>query len=176
MGRNRERLPFLCSFVHSFVYSSTLMQRLGGPRTGMRHRTQTRPSPLQLCPAIQELNGRRGRQEGARRVPKSEPAQRRLRRCLDSRPGLARPPAVECVSAMCHRPRLWENAAPLTSQQLPRARRPAEPGNGSRLPRGPRGTSERACRTPRSACLRSSPVGLSPCPLDPERFDFFPFS
>lgn len=43
-------------------------------------------------------------------------------RSLDSRPGLARPPAVECVSAMCHRPRLWEKAAQLTSRQLPCAR------------------------------------------------------
>nr|XP_054966860.1 uncharacterized protein LOC100976625 [Pan paniscus] len=67
------------------------------------------------------------------------------RRCLDSQPGLARPPAVECVSAMCHRPRLWENAAPLTSQQLPRARPGGSRETGAACRGGrPGSTSERA--------------------------------
>lgn len=74
--------------------------------------------------------------KAARRVPKSEPALGSSPRCLDSPPGLARPPAVECVSAMCHRPRLWENAAPLTSQQLARARPPGSRETGAARPGG----------------------------------------
>lgn len=58
-------------------------------------------------------------------MPKWEPARWLRRRCFDSGPGLARRLTVECVRAMCHRPRLWESAALLTSQQLPRARPPA---------------------------------------------------
>lgn len=84
------------------------------------------------------LRPRRAGQGGkaARRVPKSEPALCSSPRCLDSPPGLARPPAVECVSAMCHRPRLWENAAPLTSQQLARARPPGSRETGAARPGG----------------------------------------
>lgn len=143
---------------------------------GLETEREQNQSLLQLCPDIQGLSGRLWRREGARRVPKSEPVRLQLRRCLDSRPGLAQPPAVECVSAMCHRPRLWENAAPLTSQQLPRARRPAQPVNGNRLPRGPRGHFRERLRHPRSASLRGSLAGSSPCPLDPERSNCFPFS
>lgn len=87
------------------------------------------PVPLRPRPA-----GQGGK--AARRVPKSEPALGSSPRCLDSPPGLARPPAVECVSAMCHRPRLWENAAPLTSQQLARARPPGSRETGAARPGG----------------------------------------
>lgn len=115
------------------------------------------------------------------------------RRCLDSRPGLARPPAVECVSAMCHRPRLWENAAPLTSQQLPRARpggsretgaacrggRPGALPSARRLPGRPRARRV-SPPTPRchpapgatrgAGCGRDSPARPLSCPSHPSCF------
>lgn len=155
-------LLFLPCFVHVFIphlLSTEVSQALG-----LKTEQNPNQSLLQLGLGVQGLSGRRGRREGARRVPKSEPARRRPRRCLDSRPGLARPPAVECVSAMCHRPRLWENAAPLTSQQLPCARRRLSWETGAACRVGPGGTSERAAAAP---TLRPPPPASAPAQQSP---------
>lgn len=112
-------------------------------------------------------------------MPKSEPALGSSPRCLDSPPGLARPPAVECVSAMCHRPRLWENAAPLTSQQLARARPLGSRETGAARPGGRPGPLPSArrlsahtpgpCPRPGAAAppAASGPARPSPAPAGP---------
>lgn len=117
-------------FHPSFIYS-TFIQHLGELHTGSQNAAQ-------LCLDASKLSRQRGPPGPARPGPPHSLGKAGRRRCgcqsqnllsgrgswrgLDLRPGLARPPAVECVSAMCHRPRLWEKAAQLTSQQLPCAR------------------------------------------------------
>ncbi|MEJ1283283.1 hypothetical protein NN561_014252 [Cricetulus griseus] len=138
----------------------------GTPRQPRVKRRPLRPRPA----------GQGGK--AARRVPKSEPALGSSPRCLDSPPGLARPPAVECVSAMCHRPRLWENAAPLTSQQLARARPPGSRETGAARPGGRLGPLPSArhlsAHTPalpatwgRGATRSEPPSAPFPCPRWP---------
>lgn len=154
--------------VHSFINSLGILRSLS---CGTPSQPRVKRRPLRPRPA-----GQGGK--AARRVPKSEPALGSSPRCLDSPPGLARPPAVECVSAMCHRPRLWENAAPLTSQQLARARPPGSRETGAARPGGRPGPLPSARRlsahTPalpatrgRGATRSEPPSAPFPCPCWP---------